>query len=162
MDQANLTLVSSVVAATAAMIAAVPGVLSIWWRYADRQDRLRVGLGRIRFDLSETTDLHAINISSHPVEIADYGFVLMDGKLMSLPIFWETDAWESEKGWSRQNRRLGPRESFEAGTEIRGQVAGAYAITSTQRRPTVRMSPDLGLLRGRWLWLRAWLLQEYA
>ena len=140
----------------AAIVAALAGVSAQAQAWLDRQDRIHVAAGPILANMSNTTDLYVVNLSKHPVEIMDFGFVLHSGKLMSLPWAAETDGLpdDGDGYFTSGNRTLQPRESFQAGAFIPGTVAGLYAMTTTHRKPVYalygRVSP--------WQAMRLWYM----
>jgi hypothetical protein len=134
----------------AAVLAAVASGLSLWWKYRERSDKIKVTYGLIDPQISPGEFLHVVSLCDHPVRLADYGYVMRTGKLLSLP---QLDADEPDYqpitygSLLLENRNA----SFETGTILRDRPVGVYARTTSQSRPTIAFRNDTA---G---WVRYWL-----
>jgi len=124
---------------TGAVIAGLLAIYERWTKVTEKRDRIKVGIGPLRAEIDEGESLHVVCRCDHPIEIADYGFVNVHGKLVSLPIEFQIDpAEEGDWYYRRGELRLTERNAwFEAGVRRDFKAIGAFAITSTQSRPTI-------------------------
>lgn len=140
----------------AAVLAAVASVLNLWWKYLDKSDRIKVACGPIDPQISPGEFLHVVSLCDHPVRLADYGYVMRTGKLLSLP---QLDANEPDDyqrinygGLLLENRNA----SFETGTTLRDRPVGVYARTTSQSRPTIAFRHDTPSWMRHWLCMKIW------
>ena len=114
-----------------------------------------VRFGASRYEESPGFKLHVVSRRAHKMELADFGFVLRDGSLRSVPSVWENtlgddDSWDMTTG-EPVLKALNDR--YEISVQLRDDgFIGAYARTTTQRRPTIDFysEPPTPLYR-RWL-----------
>jgi hypothetical protein len=157
MDKATITLVGAV-------IGGATGVYNLWKSWLEGRDRLFVGFGPLRPVMEPGNALYVINLGKHPVELQDYGFVLMDGRLMSLPWFWETlqPGDDEPHSFFRGDLTIDPRGKFEAGLEYRCRIAGTWAESATGARPVLTLNRDIALWRRAWIRARWWFARSYC
>lgn len=144
-----------------AVVAALTGLQSFFWQFLDRRDRILVKLGSFRPPTGPGEGLFVVNKSKHLVELLDYGFVLSNGELFSLPYYFENDGlFDQVHATFSGNSALEPRERFEVYVDLTNiKVVGAYACTTTQSRPSIKIADHLNFFyawwcRGRVYWYR--------
>jgi hypothetical protein len=142
---------------SAAVLAAVASVLNLWWKFRDKSDKIRVACGLIDPQISPGEYLHVVSRCDHPMRIADYGYVMPDGRLFSIPQF-DDDEPDDDQRLVYGSRCLDKRnDSFETGMEIRDRTIGVYAVTTSQTHPTIAFRYDIpawqrGWVRAKILW----------
>lgn len=152
-----VTLVSAVVAAIAACC-------SLYWQIGERGDRIHVDFGPITTTMTDYTVLYVVNIGKHEIVLQDYGFVLSNSRLLSIPAESLDRAYSGKKieldVFEAKETRLLPRGHTEAGAQIPGTVSGVWAQSITQARPVIRFASSVGFedrLRIRFLaWRSGW------
>ncbi len=109
-----------------------------------------VAYGLIGPQASPGEFLHVVSLCDHPVRLADFGYVVRSGKLLSLP---QMDAEEpGDERITYGTMLLEKRnDSFETGTILRNRPAGVYARTTSQSRPNIVFLDDTAL------WMRYWI-----
>jgi len=127
----------------ASVLAAVASLLNLCWKYLEKSDRIKVACGLIDPQISPGEFLNVVSLCDHPVRLADYGYVMRTGKLLSLP---QCDAEEPD--YQRLENR---NASFETGTTLRDRPAGVYARTISQSRPQIAFRHDTPN------WIRYWI-----
>ena len=144
-----------------AVLGAVTGVLNLWWKYREKSDRIRVACGLIDPQISPGEFLHVVNLCDHPVRLADYGFVMRTGKLLSLPQLDADEPCDNER-ITYGNALLETRNSsFETGTTLRDHSVGVYARTTNQSKPQITFRKDSPLWLCFWLRLRILMKVTY-
>jgi len=140
-----------------AVVAALTGLQSFFWQFLDRRDRIVVKHGSFRPPSTPGQGLFVVNKSKHLVELQDYGFVLRNGELFSLPWYFENDGIDDDVAVSYSGvSALEPRERFEVYVDlINLNSVGAYARTTTRSRPSVHIS-NHNFLRAWWYRGRVW------
>lgn len=128
---------------TTSTIAAITGVLNILWKFRDRRPNVRLHVGPKEFSIDPWSALYLVNHGSSPVRIADYGLLLMDGTLFSIPVKHET-------GYSGPVYRKGdtvvpPQKDFEAGVDINGRWAGVYCRLYDDKRTRITFCNSVSL-----------------
>jgi hypothetical protein len=146
----------------AAVLGAVAGGLNLWWKFREKADKIKIVCGLIDPQISPGEFLTVVSQCDHSMYIADYGYVMDTGKLLSLP---DLDANEpdDERRLVYGSRALESRnQSFETGTTLRDRAVGVYARTTSQTRPTIAFRHDTpGWLRP-WFRLKIWAKVVYA
>ena len=95
--------------------------------------------------------LHVVSLCDHPIRIADYGYVMRTGNLLSIPQLDAENPNDDER-ITYGSRSLETRNaSFEAGTHLRDHPAGVYARTTSQSRPQIAFRDDTPS------WMRYWI-----
>lgn len=145
----------------AAVLAAVASGLNLWWKLREKADKIKVSCGLIDPQLNPGEFLTVVSQCDHSMQLADYGYVMRTGKLLSLPNMDAHDP-DDEPRIVYGSRLLESRNaSFETGTTLRDQPIGVYAITTSQTRPTVAFRYDTPVwLRSR-LRLKIWMKVVY-
>ncbi|BEP62654.1 hypothetical protein GmRootV213_32080 [Variovorax sp. V213] len=132
-----------IVGIAASVGALVGGLISWLWKYVQQSDRITVRFGTAHYEETPAYGMHVISRRDHKMEITDFGFVLMNGKLVSAPVVWEQvfddgnpyDGVSGSKILTERNAR------FEATMQLYNmEVVGAYAETSTQNHSTLGFS----------------------
>jgi hypothetical protein len=135
----------------ASVLAAVASVWNFWWKYREKSDRIKVGYGLIDPQIDPGDFLNVVSLCDHPVRIADYGYVMRDGKLLSLPRCDADEPDDTERitygSLLLENRNA----SFETGLVLRDHPVGVYARTSSQSWPQIAFRDDTPN------WMRYWL-----
>lgn len=143
--------IQKLVTLIAAVLAAVASILNLWWKYREKTDKIKVACDPIDPQIEPGEFLHVVSLCDHPVRLADYGFVMRTGKLLSLPYLF-TNEPDNDPPTTIGSLLLDSRNaSFETGTTLRDRPVGVYARTTTQTRPTVAFRHDTP---G---WMRPWL-----
>lgn len=91
--------------------------------------------------------------------VADYGFVDMRGRLLSLPALWEESSdGENEGLMTAGESTLTKRgDTWEVcGQQLRDGQVGAYAITVGQTRRRIDFRSDIPMCRRLYLRLKIW------
>ncbi|PLC03450.1 hypothetical protein CY658_21785 [Variovorax sp. RO1] len=124
--------------------AMVGGLMSFlinwWWKVRAESDRIQVRYGSAHYDESPGYAMHVISRSDHTLEVTDYGFVLGDGKLLSVPDLWANHFGDelSRDAYSGSSILRARNERYEVHVDLsRKDIVGAYARTSTQKHPSV-------------------------
>ncbi|MDO9003595.1 MAG: hypothetical protein Q7V20_09105 [Aquabacterium sp.] len=145
-----------------------PKLFDLWLKAREKADEIQVGFGTISPEPVPYPALHVISRRDHQMQLADYGFITVDGKLCSIAA---TNAFDYDPEWGfdcRGTTMLAKRnDRFECWMSHHPTPIGAYAQTSTQTKPTVAFHKDIGLLkrtvvklsikyRKRWDWQNHW------
>ncbi|MEN6584664.1 MAG: hypothetical protein ABFE02_01255 [Sulfuricella sp.] len=146
-----------------AVVAALTGFQSFFWQFLDRRDRIVVKFGSFRPPITPGQGLFVVNKSKHLVELHDYGFVLSNGELFSLPWYFENDGLSDQvEAAFAGTSALEPRARFEVYVDLTNlETVGAYALTTTQSRPSVCIRDHLNFLHAWWYRLRVWLYRLF-
>lgn len=127
----------------AAVLAAVASILNLWWKFRDKSDKIRVSCGLIDPQISPGEYLHVISRCDHPMRIADYGYVMPDGRRLSIPQLDDEEPNDDPRLVYGSRILEARNASFETGMELRDRPVGVYAITTSQTRPTVAFQYDI-------------------
>ncbi len=140
----------------AAALAAIASSLNLWWKYREKADKIKVVHGPIDPQIEPGEFLHVVSLCDHPVRLADYGFVMPTGKLLSLPYMFANEP-DDDLPTTTGSLLLESRNAlFELGTTLRDRPVGVYARTTAQTRPTVAFRYDTPLWMRIWLRLMIW------
>ncbi len=115
-----------------AVIAAAAGLFHLWKGWADRRDSFVIGLHALSPKFENRKYLHVKNTSQHNIRILDYGFIVQDGRRLSIPGEFEGAAGTNVQGFELLNE-IKPHEHQEACLNYRVTVLAAYAISTTSR-----------------------------
>lgn len=119
-----------------AVVAAASSSLGVWWQWKDRGDRLILKHGPLAPKSYSGEFLYVVNRSKHNVTVRDYGFILEDGNVFSIPNEDEQSLHEDEYDFFQLLGELEPGANQEAGASYVGRrVIAVFAITSTASRP---------------------------
>jgi hypothetical protein len=158
----NIKEIGDWVAVLGATVAAVASVWNLLLQLRGKRDSFAVRLGGSSPSISQETMLHVVSRSDHPIKLTDWGFVEADGRFTSFLMEWEVGGLQSEEITSRGSSELEKFGSvFEAGYIRRDNVYGAYAISVTQRRPSVCFTGAMPIWRRYWIRLRLWFQPNY-
>jgi hypothetical protein len=136
---------------SAAVLAAVASFLNLWWKFRDKSDKIKVSCGLIEPQICPGEYLHVISRCDHPIRIADFGYVMPDGRRLSIPQL-EDDEPDDERRLVYGSRLLDKRnDSYETGMELRDRPIGVYAITTSQTHPTIAFRYDISAWRRVWV-----------
>lgn len=69
----------------AAVLAAFASMLNLWWKFREKADKIKVACDLISPQISPGEFLNVVNLSDHPVQLADYGYIMRTGTLLSIP-----------------------------------------------------------------------------
>jgi len=142
-----------------AIVAAIAGVWNLLLQLRGKRDRFVVHLRGASPSIDPEEMLYVVSHSDHPVKLTDWGFIEASGQFSSFRLGWETGDLHSEEVTSRGSSELKQfGDHFETGYVRKNAPLGAYAISSTQRRPCVCFAPEVPswrrlLIRGR-LWFQ--------
>lgn len=141
-----------------AVVAALTGLQSIFWQVLDRRDRIVVKHDSFRPPITPGQGLFVVNEGKHLVELHDYGFILSNGELFSLPWYFENDGLPDQvEATFVGTSTLGPRERFEVYVDLTNlKTVGAYARTTTQSLPSIHISDRFNFLHACWYKVRVW------
>lgn len=141
-----------------AVVAALTGLHSFFWQFLDRKDRIVVKHGLASPPSCPGQGLFVVNIGKHLVEIQDYGFILSNGKLFSLPWYFVNDGPAEEvRAEFEGTSALEPRERFQVYVDLTNlKTVGSYAQTTTQTFPSLGFVHDLNFLHTCWIRCRVW------
>jgi hypothetical protein len=146
----------------ASVLAAIASCWNLWWKFHEKSDRIKVACGLIDPQISPGEFLHVVSLCDHPVRIADYGYVMRTGKLLSLPQ-WDADDPCDDQRITYGNLLLENRnDSFETGTTLQDHPAGVYARTTSQLRPQIAFRHDTPSWMRYWLRMKTWKKVVYA
>jgi hypothetical protein len=136
----------------ASVIGAFAGVISLWLKYAEKHDKVKVGYGPVSPEISPEVFLYVCNLCDHPVLITDYGFVMQTGELLSLPLLTSEGNPDEYSIIGRGDRLLKERnDCFERGIELHNRpIIGAYAILTTRRNPLLAFRDETPLRTRFW------------
>ena len=138
------------------MLAAFGSGLTLWWKAREKIDKIKVSCGLIDPQLNPGEFLTVVSQCDHAVYLADYGYVMRTGRLLSLPNLDANDP-DDEPRIIYGDRRLETRNaSFQTGTTLRDRAVGVYAITTSQARPTIAFRHDTPAWMRRWLQIKLW------
>jgi len=138
----------------ASVLAAVASGWNLWWKYREGSDKIKVVYGLIDPQLSPGDFLHVVSLCDHPIRIADYGYVMRTGKLLSIPQL-DADEPNDDERIIYGSRLLESRNaSFETGRSLRKRPVGVYARTTSQSRPQIAFQDDTPTWMRYWLYLK--------
>jgi hypothetical protein len=130
-----------------AKIAALAGVISgivsklieLWWRWGDKRDKIQVVAGPTSLKFGHFKSLYVVSKSDHLVEVVEYGFVLNNTDLFSIPNYlvnfepYDVEDFAPTQG-TRKLERRGQRYEISLEPPAREfPVIAVYARTATQR-----------------------------
>lgn len=146
--------------------AGIAGFTGLWnfvWQWRDRYDSIYVGIGPLQQSIEPHSGLYVINQSKHIVELKDFGLILIDGSLHSIPWSWEESmTWEDDpSSYTGGDRTMQPRATYQAGIVYSGEAIGRWAITATQKRPTLAFTKSIGRISRIWIRLRTFVSPRY-
>lgn len=140
----NLETITSVVPVASAVGAAVGGAISFvvnwYWKVHELTDKIQVHYGSSLYEETPGYAMYVISRRKHEMELRDYGFVLADGRLISAPMVWEQRMGDEGDHDEASASRVLPsvNSRFEINIELGHKaIVGAYAQTTSQRRPTI-------------------------
>ncbi len=148
-----------------AVIAAIAGTLNLWKSFKDQSDSIYVKSGTFRPIATPAAAMYVVNVGKHPVMLSDYGFVLEDGKLFSIPWYDENEAifdGPDPNAFYTGKSTIPPREMFAVGITFNNRIIGSFAITATQTMYRVHMMDSLINPKTLYKWIRASLLPRYG
>lgn len=134
------------------VVAAVASVTNLYLQLRDRGDRYVLRFGSLTPPYSPGQSLYVVNRSKHPILFVDYGFVFENGSLYSLPDHDTNDFDDDQKFYLLDVVEPGFQQ--QAGTTYQIACCAAYAISSTQRIPSLSFrhgTPWILRLKLRWL-----------
>lgn len=135
----------------AAVLAAAASMLNLWWKFREKADKIKVACDLISPQISPGEFLHVVSMCDHPVQLADYGYVMRTGTLLSIPQL-DADDPDDESRLTYGGMLLERRNaSFETGLSLREWPVGVYARTTSQTWPTMAFRYDTSH------WMRLWL-----
>lgn len=138
----------------AAAIAAIASGWNLWLKYREGSDKIKVVCGLIDPQISPGECLHVVSLCDHPIRIADYGYVMRTGNLLSIPQL-DADDPNDDDHITYGSPLLRTRNSyFEAGRIIRSHPVGVYARTTSQSRPHIAFRNDAPTWMCIWLCLK--------
>ena len=142
-----------------AVVAALTVLQSFLWQFLDHRDRITVKHGSLRPPISPEQGLFVVNKSKHLVELNDYGFVLNNGEILSLPWYFENEGLQDQVEVAfTGTSELEPRTRFEVYvyglTNIK--TVGAYALTTTTNSPSIYIDEHFNFFHTWWYQGRVW------
>jgi hypothetical protein len=145
-------------------IAGLTGLMNFAWQWLDRHDRIFVSCSSLSPSIEQYNSLYVVNTGKNPVQLRDYGYVLYNGKLMSLPWHWEIEepSMDSPNSYTDGDKAMKPQGIFHAGMEFRGSIVGVWAITATQHRPRLAFAFDTPIFRQLFLRIRHAIAPVYC
>ncbi len=126
-----------------AIIAAIAGVINLWRSFKSERDSIYVKTGTFRPIATPATAMYIVNVGKHPVTISDYGFVLADGKLFSIPWYNENQAifdGDDHHAFYSGKSTIPSRDMFAVGISFNEKIIGCFAVSTTQSLYRVHMS----------------------
>lgn len=131
-----------------AVVAGITGSYTLYLKFREGCQRIRVGLGPVAASISPATEMHVINYGTSKVVLRDYGFVELDGTLFSALI---ESALEPQAWGGKFSNKLEPFEHLCVGCEgYKKVLIGAYAISAINGEQWFNFSPDIRLWRRLW------------
>ncbi|MDQ9172461.1 hypothetical protein Q8A64_18830 [Oxalobacteraceae bacterium R-40] len=144
----------------AAVLAAAASMLNLWWKLREKADKIKVACDLISPQISPGEFLNVVSLCDHSVQLADYGYVMRTGTLLSIPQL-DADDPDDESRVLYGSTLLETRNaSFEIGLSLRERPVGVYARTTSQTWPTVAFRYDTSYFMR--LWLRTVLFCKVA
>lgn len=141
-----------------AVVAAVAGVWNLVLQFRGKQDTFKVGLGEISPEVRQECSLHIVSTSDHEVLLSDWGFIGTDGRFSSILFDIEVGELQPEDVYQIGTNHLKQRGAlFQTGYCMRRSPGGAYAISRTQRGPTVSFCPLMPWRKRLLIRLRLWV-----
>jgi hypothetical protein len=140
MDLEQLGKVAAIASGVGAMVGGlISWAVTWWWKVRELRDSILVRYGSIRYEERPGFAMHVIGRRSHQMVLADYGFVLCDGRLVSLPMHWEEMSGESSEDATLGSTTFNVlNDSYGVWVSLKDDgIVGAYARTTTQRRVTI-------------------------
>ena len=135
----------------AAVLAAVASVLSLWWKYREGSDKIKVAYGLIEPQTSPGEFLHVVSLCDHSMRVADYGYVMRTGRLLSIPRLDAEEPCYDQRITYGSLLLENKNASFEMGIDLRDRPVGVYARTTGQTRPQISFRDDTPVLMRYWL-----------
>lgn len=147
-----------------AVVGAAAGTFSLWIQVRDRWDKIFVGVGSLRQSISPALDFYIRNCGKQSTYIRDYGLVLPNGELFSIPFSAELEGpgGSDPDDYVRGERELAPYQNLEVGFVTSRDVVGAWAWSATASRPTVTAISEGSFLRSHAACWRARLFPRYV
>ena len=148
-----------------AVIAAIAGTLNLWKSFKDQSDSIYVKTGSFRPIATPATAMYVVNLGKHAVMLSDYGFVLENGKLFSIPWYDENEAifdGPDPHAFYIGKSTIPPREMFAVGITFNDKIIGSFAVTATQTMYRVHMMDSRINPKIFCKWIRASLLPRYG
>jgi hypothetical protein len=135
----------------AAVLAAVASMLNLWWKFREKADKIKVAYDLIAPQTCPGEFLQVVSLCDHQVRLADYGYVMRTGQLLSIPVL-DVHEPDGDPYLTYGSTVLeGRNASFETGTVLRDRPVGVYARTTSRPRPTIAFRYDTSS------WIRLWL-----
>ena len=147
--------ISQWVTLVGAVIAAGASSLNLWWQFAQKGDKIKVGFGPLRPKIEPGYWLYVVSLRDHQMILADYGFISESGGLLSLPQLCSDEPFDTALicgGTTFFDKRGG---LFEVSVgDLRDNQIGAFAITARQKRYTLGFRRDVPWCKQFWIKLK--------
>lgn len=144
------------------VVSTISGVSKLVLLCRGKYDNFEVRLGSVSPTIDLETMMNVVSHSDHPIKLTDWGFIESDGRFNSFRMSWETGNIHNEEISSRGSSELsGFGQYYETGYVRRTLPFGAYAMTTTQRRPRFCFSSAMTYRRRVWIGLRLWFQPNY-
>lgn len=138
------------------LISAIGGVIVIHEKFSQKKDKYVIRFGHYHPEMSDKDAMFIVSKSYHSISIRDYGFVMENGELDSLP--WarecasESDNYDFEQNGRSKDMKFNQVVEFKYRTsEI---LIGAFAISATQNFPRVSFARKVSYLQRLLLYLK--------
>jgi hypothetical protein len=161
----NKVLIMELITLFGAVIAAVAASLNLWKSFKDDTDSIYVKTGTFQPTATLAKAFYVVNTGKHPVMLSDYGFVLEDGKLFSIPWYDENDAISDGPdlhAFHSGSTTIPQRDLFSVGITFNEKIIGSYAVTVTQSIYRVHMIRTRFYPRVLFQWIFASLKPRYG
>lgn len=141
-----------------AVVAAVSGVWALIIQLRGVRDEILVSLGTLSPEAIPETMMNVVSKSDHPIRVVDFGFIDLNGRLVSIPLeidLLNLHSDEVERYGSPILNRRG--DSFQVGYCMAHGVLGCYARTSLQTRPCMAFGFDTSLVKRARISIKVYL-----
>jgi len=140
-----------------AIVAGLTGIINLIIQHRGKRDRFSVIPYSYRDYQVREEFMHVINLSDHPVKLADWGWIDKDMRLRSIPSELSEPDFMDSKPWTTGSEDLEKRNDvFEIGYLRRDWPIGAYARSAAQRRPRIAFRYDVSMRLKIKIRIRVW------
>lgn len=168
MDLDTLVKVAGMTSGVGAIVGGTFSFLFNWfWKWREQRDCILVVFGSTHYDENPGTSMYVVNLRSHLTEIVEYGFVLRDGRLLSVPSVWSESMGEDSPYDATSGSTIlkGRNEKWEIKISLGPphEFVGAFATTTNLQSPTLSFPKFVKTTffeRAR-IRLKNWLNPEY-
>lgn len=153
-----INLLESSLGVTAALIAAVTGIVNLFLLLKGKTDRFIVRYWSVFPRIEEGHQFSIISVSDHPIHIVDFGYILEDLTMCSVGIEQELGTLRGDDVSISGTRQLENHgQVFDVGVLIATKPLAVYGWSATQQRPKLAFNKNIGLFKRLWVRTRLFM-----